>query len=75
VTGKKITFENITPDAMLAGLLQAQLPKDYAEFLIMILGFFKEGYSQRTTDSVERITGKKPRTFKAYAKDFRQSWT
>lgn len=73
-TGKKISFQDITPEAMLQGLLQAGLPKDYAEFLIMILGFFKEGYSARVTDSVQKITGKAPITFKQYATDYKSSW-
>lgn len=74
VTNKKIVYKDIPAADMLAGLLQAQLPKDYAEFLIMILGFFKEGYAERTTDSVEKITGHKPRTFKQYARDYKSNW-
>ncbi len=73
-TGRKISFQDITPEAMHASLLNAGLPKDYTDFMIMILGYFKEGYSQKTTDAVERITGKKPRTFNQYANDYKASW-
>lgn len=73
-SGRTITFQDITPDAMKQGLLQAGLPKDYTDFLIMILGFFKEGYAERTTDAVEKITGKKPRTVKQYAEDYKAAW-
>jgi uncharacterized protein YbjT (DUF2867 family) len=73
-TGKPITFTDITPEAMLQGLLGAGLPKDYAEFLVLILGYFKAGYAERTTDAVQQITGRAPRTFEAYAKDYRASW-
>lgn len=73
-TGKQITFTDITPDAMLQGLLGAGVPKDYAEFLVLILGYFKAGYAERTTDAVQQITGRAPRTFEAYAKDYRASW-
>jgi len=73
-TGKKIQFQEISPEAMLQGLLKAGLPKDYAEFLILILGFFKEGYSARVTDSVKKITGRDPISFKTYAQDYKSSW-
>jgi uncharacterized protein YbjT (DUF2867 family) len=73
-TGKQIVFEDITPEAMLPGLLGAGLPKAYAEFLLVILGYFKAGYSARIEGSVETITGKKPIAFAAYAKDYRAAW-
>lgn len=73
-TGKPIGFTDITPEAMLQGLLGAGLPKDYAEFLVLILGFFKAGYAERTTDAVLQVTGKAPRSIEQYAKDYRASW-
>lgn len=73
-TGKTIGFTDITPDAMLQGLLGAGLPRGYAEFLVLILGFFKAGYAERTTDAVQQITGQAPRTLEQYAKDYRASW-
>ena len=72
--GRPIVFQDITPEAMLDGLLAAQLPRPYAEFLVMILGFFKAGYVERLTDSVQLVTGKAPRSFAQYAKDYRASW-
>ncbi|MBX3607209.1 MAG: SDR family oxidoreductase [Piscinibacter sp.] len=74
VTGKAIGFTDITPEAMLEGLLGAGLPKDYAAFMVLILGYFKAGYAERTTDAVLQITGQAPRTFEQYAKDYRASW-
>ena len=73
-TGRAIGFQDITPEAMLDGLLQAQLPPDYAQFLVTILGYFKAGYSERVTDVVARISGKAPRTIEAYARDYRSHW-
>ncbi len=73
-TGKKIVFEEITPEAMLKGLIGTGLPQAYSEFLIVILGYFKAGYAARIESSVETITGKKPIAFAAYAKDHRAAW-
>lgn len=74
VTGKNIAYQEITPAEMHAGLLGAGLPKPYADFLLMILDFFKQGYSAQTTDSVEKITGRKPIKFETYAADYKSAW-
>lgn len=74
VTGRAISFQDVTPEDMRPGLLAAGLPADYADFLLMILGFFKAGYSERTTDAVQTITGQTPRRFEAYAQDHRSHW-
>ena len=73
-TGRTITFQDIPPAAMLDGLLTAGIPRPYAEFLIVILGFFKAGYAERTTDAVAQILGRAPGAFEQYAKDYRAAW-
>jgi hypothetical protein len=56
------------------GLLAAGRPRPYSEFLVLILGYFKAGYAERTTDAVATITGKPPIDFEQYAKDHRAAW-
>jgi uncharacterized protein YbjT (DUF2867 family) len=73
-TGKSIAFEDIPPDALRSGLLQAGVPAPYAEFLLLILSYFKAGYSERTTDAVQTILGRAPGTLEQYVKDYRASW-
>ncbi|MGN6153453.1 MAG: SDR family oxidoreductase [Lysobacteraceae bacterium] len=73
-TGKPIGYEDIAPDAMRARLHAAGLPHDYAEFLLTILGYFKAGYAERTTDAVAEITGRAPRGIEQYARDYRAAW-
>lgn len=73
-TGKTIGFTDITPEAMLQGLLGAGVPQDYAAFLVQILGYLKAGYAERTTDAVQQITGQPPRTIEQYARDYRTHW-
>ncbi|MGB4118432.1 MAG: NAD(P)H-binding protein [Polaromonas sp.] len=72
--GRAIGYTDISPDAMREGLLGAGLPADYAEFLLLILSFFKLGYSERTTDAVLRITGAEPRSLAQYAQDYQAVW-
>jgi uncharacterized protein YbjT (DUF2867 family) len=73
-TGKPIAFQDIEPEVLRAGLLQAGLPADYAGFLLLILGFFKAGYSERITDAVQTILGRAPGTLEQYAHDYRTAW-
>jgi uncharacterized protein YbjT (DUF2867 family) len=56
--GRRIVFEDIAPEAMLQNLLAAGLPADYAQFMLVILGYFKAGYAQRVTTAVQDITGR-----------------
>lgn len=72
--GRTIGYTDIPEDAMRQGLLGAGLPADYAEFLLVILGAFKAGYSEGITESVQRITGKAPIRLEQYAQDFRAHW-
>lgn len=74
VTGRNIAYEEITPDAMRLDLLQAGLPADYADFLLMILAAFKDSHAERTTDAVQRITGRAPGTLEQYARDYQAAW-
>lgn len=74
VSGRKITYENISPEHMHQLFLQAGLPSEYSEFLLMSLDLFRQGYSDALTDSVEKIIGRKPITFKSYAEDHKEVW-
>lgn len=73
-TGKSIGYQDIPVEAMRSGLLQAGVPAPYAEFLLLILGYFKAGYSERTTDAVQTILGRAPGTLEQYARDYRDAW-
>lgn len=72
--GRRIGYTDIPEDAMRQGLLGAGLPADYAEFLLVILGAFKAGHAERTTDAVQRITGQAPIRLERYAQDFKAHW-
>lgn len=74
VAGRTITYEDVAPAVMHNRLLAAGLPAPYAEFLLVILGFFKAGYSERITDAVQTVTGRAPIRFAQYAQDHRAHW-
>lgn len=74
VTGKKVVYENLDPQILLQGFLKGGVPRDYAEFLILIFGFLAAGYNARSTDNVKLITGKAPRDFRDFVEEFKQAW-
>jgi uncharacterized protein YbjT (DUF2867 family) len=69
VAAHPVVYKNGTPEGLRAGLLASGAPADYANLLVMIMGFLAEGYSERQTSAVKDITGREPRTFAAYAKE------
>jgi uncharacterized protein YbjT (DUF2867 family) len=73
-SGRAIRFEDIPPEAMRPGLLAAGLSPDYADFLLLILGYFKQGYAERITTSVQDILGRAPIGFAQHAREYRQVW-
>jgi uncharacterized protein YbjT (DUF2867 family) len=74
VTGRRIDYQEISPQEMKQGLLSAGVDAGYAEFLVMILGALAQGYASAVTPEVENLIGSKPRSFEQYAQDYRQAW-
>lgn len=67
---KKVVYREISPEAFKQGLLSAGLPADYVDFMGLIMGFLREGYSSAVNHSVETILGRKAAGFASYARDF-----
>ncbi|MGV3524398.1 MAG: NAD(P)H-binding protein [Candidatus Sericytochromatia bacterium] len=74
LSGKTITYAENTPEEMRHILLKAGLAADYADFMLVILDFFKQGYAAAITPAVAEITGQPPRSFWQYATDYQQAW-
>ncbi|MCG5051759.1 MAG: NAD(P)H-binding protein [Myxococcales bacterium] len=73
-TGLPIRYENVSPESFKQTLLQVGLPADYADLLVQLFAGVRAGWANRTTPSVERVTGKPPRSLQTYAHDYKQSW-
>jgi uncharacterized protein YbjT (DUF2867 family) len=72
--GRPLRYDDITPELMRPGLLAAGLPEAYADFLLLILHYFKLGAAERITTAVQDITGHAPRRFAQYARDYREAY-
>ncbi len=65
--GRTITYQDIPAAQFHEGLLNAQMPKDYADLLIMLFEGVRAGVASKTTNAVEELTGRAPRTLRSYA--------
>ncbi|HXH31363.1 MAG TPA: NAD(P)H-binding protein [Bacteriovoracaceae bacterium] len=74
VSGRQVTYAEISPESFKAGLLGAGLPEDYSAFMVMIMGFLKEGYSAGVTENVQKILGRKPMALAGYVQDFKTAF-
>lgn len=74
VTRQAISYQYIPKGDMRSVLLQVGLPPAGAEFLLLILEFFKAGYSERTTDAVQMPLGRPLTTLEQYAANYRSAW-
>ncbi|EQC51301.1 NAD(P)H-binding protein [Bacteriovorax sp. DB6_IX] len=72
--GEEVLYQEIQPQQLREGLLAAGLPEDYSDFLLLILGFLKEGYNAGLTDNVEKILGRKPLSLTDYVRDYKEAW-
>lgn len=73
-TGLSVRYQDIEPKVLKDGLLSAGLPADYVDFMILIFGFLKEGYSAGITSSVKDILGREPHSLAQYVQDYKKSW-
>ncbi|MBI3581310.1 MAG: NmrA family NAD(P)-binding protein [Nitrospinae bacterium] len=68
-TGREFKYVDVPAEAARAGMIQHGVPAWYADSLLELYAGAKAGYAARLTDTVEKILGRKPRTFQQFAKD------
>ena len=74
VSGKRITYSDVQPEPFKQGLLQAGLPEDYSDFLLLIFGFLRQGYAANVNNNVREIIGRSPIGVQKYAAENKQAW-
>lgn len=72
--GRKVVYQETTPEDFVKMLTSFGLQTDYVSFLNLIMGYLKAGYAAGVTSSVKDILGREPLKFQDYAKDYRQSF-
>lgn len=67
--GKQIKYVDISPAAFKEGAVAAGIPGWYADALLNLYQLYLAGGAQQVTKDVERVTGKKPRSFDQFARE------
>ena len=68
VLEKPVKFVDVPPEAARDNLLRGGMPPAYVDALLDLLAHMKSGKLDVVTDTIEKVTGKKPGTFEAWAR-------
>ena len=67
--GKPVSYKAISDAEFVAGLTGFGVHADYANFLAAIFYPVREGWTAATTDAVQKLSGKAPRSLETYVAD------
>jgi uncharacterized protein YbjT (DUF2867 family) len=67
--GRQIKYLDVPAAAFKQGAVGAGVPEAYADALLNLYQFYLTGGAAKVTNDVERVTGKKPRSFDEFARD------
>lgn len=68
-SGRRIEFVDVPDEAARQAMLEAGVPAMAADALVAIFGSLRAGEMARTTDAVQAMTGREPRSFARFARD------
>jgi uncharacterized protein YbjT (DUF2867 family) len=68
-TGRPIRFVDVPPEAAGEGMIGAGMPRKLADLILELYALGPAGHLAHVSDTVERTTGKKARSFRQFAQD------
>jgi uncharacterized protein YbjT (DUF2867 family) len=69
--GKEVKYVDVPPDAARQSLVGMGVPQWFADDLVTLMhGVFAKGYGAGVSDAVAKVTGRPPRAFKQFARDY-----
>ncbi|PTX19621.1 uncharacterized protein YbjT (DUF2867 family) [Pontibacter mucosus] len=71
VTGKQVDYIDLTEAAIKQGMTGTGMPDAMANAMVELYTLQKEGKLTQTTDTVEKIVGRKPHTMRQFLQDHR----
>ena len=69
VTGRNIVFQHLTDEQWVQSMLAMGRTEVDAHATLALIAKTRDGHLTQTTDEVERLIGRKPRTFEEFARD------
>jgi uncharacterized protein YbjT (DUF2867 family) len=74
VLGRPVTYVDVPLEAAKESMVKGGMPEWNAAAVTELYATFAAGSAARTTDTIERITGKKPISFEQFARDHAESF-
>jgi uncharacterized protein YbjT (DUF2867 family) len=74
VLGKDVRYVNVPGEAALESMVGMGFPEWIAQGYNELMEGFSRGFAARVTDSFETLTGRPPRSFEQFARDFAQAF-
>ena len=74
VLGRTITYRNPNPVHFLIEAVRRGIPFQYAVVMLGLYTSTRFGMAEPITNEVQRLTGRKPITFRQYVQDYRTAW-
>jgi len=74
VLGREIKYHAISEQEMLEGARRAGMPESAVQYLAALYGAVRAGYAAAVTPEVEKITGRKPVSFREFAQANAAKW-
>jgi uncharacterized protein YbjT (DUF2867 family) len=71
-TNRLIAYVDVPEDTAAATMLQHHVPQWMVNNLMELYGIYKAGYAQHITDTIEKVTGRQPRSIVDFAQDYSQ---
>jgi ergot alkaloid biosynthesis protein len=68
VSGRRVVHVHVDDAAARARLIAGGMPERYARLLVGLDAAIRDGAEDRVTDTVERVTGRPPRSFAAFVR-------
>jgi nucleoside-diphosphate-sugar epimerase len=75
VLGRPIKYVDVPPDVAKDAMLKTGMPAWNAAALTEAYGVFATGQYARTTDTIEKVTAKKPIMFEQFVRDFAEAFS
>ena len=74
VTGRNVTYHPLAEEAMFKGMCGNGMPESAVQYVGVLYGAVRAGYTATVTKDVETVTGRKSQTFEAYARANIAAW-
>jgi len=74
VLGKESEYVPVTDETAIQAMRDMQFPQFLIDVMIGLNHCIIEGYAEELTDTVEKVTGNKPISFKQFVEDNKGSW-